>query len=114
MRVRTGYFRSSSQLSPADLFGQYLRQSFTTTVFLTTPALLGLNPTSARRLRGAHPHLLLQHWKPDPSDFHRCRVGVRPLKGSLPPPPLKLIADFLQAAFTMTPFGDARGKESDR
>jgi hypothetical protein len=61
MRLRTVYFRSSSQLSPADLFGQLLQQSLTTVIFWTTAALPGLKPASARGLRGAHPHHLLQH-----------------------------------------------------
>jgi hypothetical protein len=38
--------------------GRFLRQSLTTMAFWATAALLGLKPASARRLRGACPHLL--------------------------------------------------------
>ena len=57
MRHRSVHLRSPSQLLPAGLSGR-LFSSRSLPWLLTTAALPGLKPASARRLRGAYPHLL--------------------------------------------------------
>jgi hypothetical protein len=55
-------------------YGRFLQQSLTTMAFWATAALPGLKPASARRLRGAYPHLLYSTGNP----IHRLPVHVAP------------------------------------
>ena len=54
--------------------GRFLQQSLTTMAFWATAALPGLKPASARRLRGACPHLLYSTGNP----IRRLPVHVAP------------------------------------
>ena len=67
--------------------GRFLQQSLTTTAFWATAALPGLKPASARRLRGACPHLLYSTGKPV------LRVPIHVAPAQIPSP--RLIAVFL-------------------
>jgi pimeloyl-ACP methyl ester carboxylesterase len=49
-----------------------------TMAFWDTAALPGLKPVSAHRLRGAYPHLLLQHWETDHSGSHPRHTSTNP------------------------------------
>jgi hypothetical protein len=55
-------------------YGRFLQQSLTTMAFWATAALPGLKPASARRLRGACPHLLYSTGNP----IRRLPVHVAP------------------------------------
>src|ERR1700722_20310288 len=58
---RTVYFRSSFQLAPVSLFGQLFSSRSRPRPFEPQPHYLVWSPFLHTWLRGAYPHLLLQH-----------------------------------------------------
>src|ERR1700724_966236 len=70
---RTTFVHLLSSYLPAS-HGRFLQQSLTTMAFWATAALPGLKPASARRLRGACPHLLYSTGNP----IRRLPVHVAP------------------------------------